>query len=38
MKTKKNNYWYVLIAFIAIMLMTGYVFDLGETLGKAMAN
>lgn len=38
MKTKKNNYWYVLIAFIAVMIITGYVFNLGEALGKTIAN
>ena len=38
MKTKKINYKYVLIAFIAIMLITSHVFDLVEAFGKAMSN
>ena len=38
MKNKKINYKNVLIAFIAIMLITGHVFDLGEAFGKAISN
>lgn len=38
MKIKKINYYYILIAFIAIILIAGYTFELGESLGKSIAK
>lgn len=37
-KSKNLNYWYLIIGFVLIMLTLGYIFELGETLGKALAN
>ena len=37
-KSKNLNYWYLTIAFVLIMLTFGYIFELGEAFGKALAN
>ena len=37
-KSKKTNYWYIIISFVLIMLAFGYFFELGESFGKALAN
>jgi hypothetical protein len=37
-KSKKSKYWTILIFIIFVMIALGYSFNLGESLGKAIAN
>ncbi len=37
-KSKKFNWWYIVIIVILVMLAFGYYFNLGEELGKALAQ
>ncbi len=37
-KKKKVNYWAILIVLVLVMLAFGYFFELGELLGKSIAN
>ena len=37
-KSKKINSWYIVVVIVLIMLAFGYFFNMGESLGKAMAH
>lgn len=37
-KSKKINPWYIIAAMVILMLAFGYFFNIGESLGKALAN
>lgn len=37
-KSKKLNPWYIIAAMVILMLAFGYFFNMGESLGKALAN
>jgi hypothetical protein len=37
-KSKKINPWYIIATMVILMLAFGYFFNIGESLGKALAN
>ncbi len=37
-KSKKINWWYIVIILILAMLVFGWFFNIGEDLGKALAQ